>query len=1080
MYNYYCNGELKDVFNVKKKAVTTFLLFLALFAATVNLHAAISSVSGITISPANPSPGQAATITWTFVNTYGPEPENYFITIYKSCTLPATGAGNDPQTEVIVGDVCAQPTPASSCLSCVAGGCNSLGSVATAGTHTVSVPVTIPNDLIPGYTYYLDVAMASYNVYMNPDLSAQAQACCQFTVPLTAPYIKLNKVAEGTTANVGTDVLFTIYYDAGNVHNFTITDAVDSRFTILKVYSGGSWLGQNITWNSFPAYITSPQKGSVSFLAQVNGGAVSGTIIPNTAIGTSSDPATGSSTAGVAIGEPGLTIQKSASESSANAGDTITYTMQYNNLGTTLVEFQNFDDGLIPAGWTNNPLGGAWDAAPGYLEQTSTAAGYTGYMDSTMTPIHDGIYICDMLIPSTNTAHEDAVMHFIQVDSNNFYMARINASDKHLYLDKVVAGTSSIGGTSVANPHGINIVQDKWYTIKVQVCGSSIMMKIWPQGDNEYPAWDMVTTDASIPGNGIVGFQANEGPQKYDNLKIFSLTASTNPRIFDSVPVGISYQGCGGGTGCSKTGNVINWTLGSTCAGALAVSWTGVVTAACNSAITNVAGIDSDDPPPPVLSNGVIIDVNGCSPTNTPSYSPTPTLTGTPANSPTFTCTPTYTPSYTKTCTPTVTPTYTPTQSASPSPAFTATFTATNSSTWTKTATPTVTNTNTVSSDTPTYTPSVTKTFTPTQSFTGSATMTVTFTYTQTFTPTCTPSYTFTPTLTWTLSATDTESSNTPTATKTWTNTFTCTTTFTDTPTGTLTATQSDTSTSTRTATPSATPSQTPTVTDTFTDTPVFTATISATFSMTITQSSTYTVTGTYTATSTATLTYTATATLTPAPAVLSISFDTQDPAISQGGQAVMKITLSNTGSAASNAVLSETLPAQALFDTTLPANAGWTITGGTISLDAGIINGGDTKIFYFTITAAQSVASGDSITLSPVSCTYGDEVNAYNIIYSPSKTIYVGDIEIYPNPFNPSTAAGGVMKFANMPGDSIITIYTISGEAVMNFYSKQSIVPWDGKNMNEKQVSPGIYYYVIRLKNSTRVLTGKIFVIKQ
>lgn len=193
-----------------------------------------------------------------------------------------------------------------------------------------------------------------------------------------------------------------------------------------------------------------------------------------------------------------------------------------------------------------------------------------------------------------------------------------------------------------------------------------------------------------------------------------------------------------------------------------------------------------------------------------------------------------------------------------------------------------------------------------------------------------------------------------------------------------------------------------------------------------------------------------------------------------------MKITLSNTGSAASNAVLSETLPAQALFDTTLPANAGWTITGGTISLDAGIINGGDTKIFYFTITAAQSVASGDSITLSPVSCTYGDEVNAYNIIYSPSKTIYVGDIEIYPNPFNPSTAAGGVMKFANMPGDSIITIYTISGEAVMNFYSKQSIVPWDGKNMNEKQVSPGIYYYVIRLKNSTRVLTGKIFVIKQ
>jgi hypothetical protein len=1064
MYNYQCNGELKDVFNVKKKAVTTFIFLLALFLAAVNIYANISSVSGITISPANPSPGQAATVTWTFVNTYGPEPENYFITIYKSCTIPATGAGNDPQTEVIVGDLCAQPTPAANCLSCVSNsGCNGLGSVATAGTHTVSVPVTIPNDLIPGYTYYLDVAMASYNVYMNPDLTAQAQACYQFTVPLTAPYIKLNKVAEGTTANVGTDVLFTIYYDVGNVHNFTITDAVDSRFTILKVYSGGSWLGQNITWNSFPAYITSPQKGSVSFLAQVNSGVV-GAVIPNTATGTSTDPATGSSTVGVAIGEPGLTIQKNASESSANAGDTITYTMQYNNLGTTLVEFQNFDDGLIPAGWTNNPVGGVWDAAPGYLEQTSTAAGYTGYMDSTMTPIHDGIYICDMLIPSSNTAHEDAVMHFIQVDSNNFYMARINASDKHLYLDKVVAGTSSIGGTSVADPHGINIVQDKWYTIKVQVCGSSIMMKIWPQGDNEYPAWDMVTTDASIPGNGIVGFQANEGPQKYDNLKIFSLTASTNPRIFDSVPLGISYQGCSGGTGCSKTGNVINWTLGSTCAGALAVSWTGVVTAACNSLITNVAAIDSDDPPPPVLSNGVIINVNGCSPTNTPTYSSTPTLTRTPANSPTYT----------------PTSTSSPTQSASPSYTSTATFTVTNSSTWTKTATATVTGTNTVSSDTPTYTPSATKTFTPTQSFTGSATMTVTSTCTQTFTPTCTTSCTFTPTLTWTLSATDTESSNTPTATKTWTNTFTCTATYTDTPTGTFTATQSDTATSTQTSTQSVTPSLTPTVTKTFTDTPVFTATITATFSMTITQSRTYTVTRTYTATSTETLTYTATATLTPAPAILSINLDAQDPAISQGGQAVMKITLSNTGSAALNAVLSETLPAQAIFDTTLPANAGWTLAGNTISLDAGIINSGDTRTFYFTITAAQSVASGDSITFNAVSCAYGDAVSVDNIVYSSSKTIYVGDIEIYPNPFNPSTAAGGVMKFANMPGDSVITIYTISGEAVLNFYSKQSVVPWDGKNMNGKVVSPGIYYYLIRLKNSTRVLTGKIFVIKQ
>jgi len=89
-------------------------------------------------------------------------------------------------------------------------------------------------------------------------------------------------------------------------------------------------------------------------------------------------------------------------------------------------------------------------------------------------------------------------MHFIQVDSNTFY-----GQDKRIgpaFIPGQGRGRYIFHrGTSVANPHGINIVQNKWYTVKVQVCGSSIMMKIWPQGDNEYPAWDMVTTDTSIP-----------------------------------------------------------------------------------------------------------------------------------------------------------------------------------------------------------------------------------------------------------------------------------------------------------------------------------------------------------------------------------------------------------------------------------------------------------------------------------------------------------------------------------------------------------------------------------------------------
>ncbi|HRU39038.1 MAG TPA: hypothetical protein P5511_04115, partial [Candidatus Goldiibacteriota bacterium] len=555
------------------------------------LYANVTSVSGVSINPSAPNPGQTANLSWNYTNDYGPEPERYLIAIYDYCTLQGSGLyGSDPDMHVVVGDVCAVPTPnySSGCLSCVTNaGCDDMPQPPSAGTHSYSKSFVMPTDLIPGMTYYAVVAMGSYNVYLQGNgMSIQQQACVPFSVPLPAPYIRLRKTAEGTTANVGTRVLFTIHYEAANVHNFRITDAVDSRFTIITVYNGGTASGQNITWVVNGGYITSPARGSVSFLAQVNSGSA-GTVIPNTAIGTATEiTSSPSNTANVVIGQAGLSVSKSVSAANLNPGDTITYTMQYVNQGTTLVAFENFDSGTIPAGWTNDPPGGTWNATPGYLQQTVMTAGYPGYMHTGMTPLHDGIYVCDMNIPSANTAHWDGVMRFIQVDGNNFYMARINASDKRLYLDKVVGGTAMIGGTSVVSPHGLQVQLDKWYTVKVQVCGSQISMKVWPQGEIEYPDWDITITDSSIPGNGIVGFQANEGPQKYDNLKVFSLTASTGPRLFDTVPAGVSYLGCAGGTSCSKPGSVVNWTVGSTCGGVQAVSWWGTISGACGQTIT--------------------------------------------------------------------------------------------------------------------------------------------------------------------------------------------------------------------------------------------------------------------------------------------------------------------------------------------------------------------------------------------------------------------------------------------------------------------------------------------------------------
>lgn len=863
---------------MKKK----FLLILLSIILYTHARASVTAITGVAMSPGAPNPGQTVNLSWNFTSSYGPEPEKYFIAIYNSCPI-TSGFGASTNMHVMVGDACAQPTPnyGNGCLSCVANsGCDEIPQPPSAGTYSFSKAFAIPTTLIPGQTYYAVVAMGSYNVYLQGNgITAEQQACVPFTVPLTPPYIHLRKTSEGTTGSVGTKVLFTIYYDAGNVHNFRITDAVDSRFTILNVFNGGTAVGQNITWVVNSGYITSPAQGSVSFLAQINSGSA-GTVIPNTAVGVANEIAgSNSNIANVVIGQPGLSVSKSVSALNLNPGDIITYTMQYVNQGTTLVEFENFDSGTIPAGWTNAPAGGTWNAAPGYLQQTALGSGYTGYLDNNIAPLHDGIYVCDMLIPSSNTAHWDGVMHFIQVDSNNFYMARINASDKRLYLDKVVAGVATIGGTSVAMPHGLNIEQDKWYTLKVQVCGSNISMKVWPRGDNEYPAWDLNVTDASIPGNGIVGFQANEGPQQYDNLKVFSLTASTNPRLFDTVPAAITYQGCGGGTSCSKPGSVVNWAVGSTCGGVQAVSWWGQVTGACGQTITNTAGIDSDDSPPPSFSNSVYTGIF-CVPTPTRSSTRTPTIGPTNSVSPTNTPSRTNTPTFTRTLTMTVsaTPTYSWTMTRTPTmtntQAITPTFTHTPSrsatGTYTRTITHTFTRTNTASptsTGTAVNTPTFTRTITPspTATFTGSAT----FTRTMTATNTGSPTFTNTGTPTFSRTATPTMAStltNTPTFTRTVSPTFSRT----------VTATPTYTVTPTVTITSMNTPTVTPTITATYTasptGTPTFTRTASPTFSRTVTATPTYTATPTVTITSmntptvtpTITTTYTASPTGTP------------------------------------------------------------------------------------------------------------------------------------------------------------------------------------------------------------------------
>jgi len=87
--------------------------------------------------------------------------------------------------------------------------------------------------------------------------------------------------------------------------------------------------------------------------------------------------------------------------------------------------------------------------------------------------------------------------------------------------------------------------------------------------------------------------------------------------------------------------------------------------------------------------------------------------------------------------------------------------------------------------------------------------------------------------------------------------------------------------------------------------------------------------------------------------------------------------------------------------------------------------------------------------------------------------------IWVYPNPFNPKTAAGRALKFDNLPPVSDIRIYTVTGELVRTFTAVSGRILWDGKNTTGADVVSGIYLYMVTLPNGEKI-TGKIYLITQ
>jgi hypothetical protein len=75
-----------------------------------------------------------------------------------------------------------------------------------------------------------------------------------------------------------------------------------------------------------------------------------------------------------------------------------------------------------------------------------------------------------------------------------------------------------------------------------------------------------------------------------------------------------------------------------------------------------------------------------------------------------------------------------------------------------------------------------------------------------------------------------------------------------------------------------------------------------------------------------------------------------------------------------------------------------------------------------------------------------------------------IDSLIVYPNPFEPAKAPGGIVRFRFMPPFSTVRIFTIAGEGVRDLTAgPEGMAEWDGRNDTGSAVLTGVYVYVAK-----------------
>ncbi|MDD5688205.1 MAG: carbohydrate-binding protein [Elusimicrobia bacterium] len=149
---------------------------------------------------------------------------------------------------------------------------------------------------------------------------------------------------------------------------------------------------------------------------------------------------------------------------------------------------------------------------------------------------------------------------------------------------------------------------------------------------------------------------------------------------------------------------------------------------------------------------------------------------------------------------------------------------------------------------------------------------------------------------------------------------------------------------------------------------------------------------------------------------------------------------------------------------------------------DIGTLNEDGLRIYYWTgtdwdlVTGLQTVDKTNNTVTATVK-----HFSTYRILGS-YLSADMSNIKVYPNPYNPATAVLGKLKVMNLPVNSIMKLYNVSGGLVRELkeidFGNLGWLEWDGKNADGDKVGRGIYVYQIN-DSAGNKKTGKIGLIK-